>query len=203
MAFLSDDFEWGVDGDPVHDSGGGVTWTTGGTPPTISTEQAHSGTRSAKWTGSAAQYMQTTLTAGTGYVISIWYWKETGGGTVRPIQHGDATHRFRIFVMGNGRICQYSDAGIRYYSFWPLDDWVCMEVRNLNWVAATFDIYANNTLVAAVCPMEASAAALNIYQATTEDTTSGKRFYLDDFATLPRKSAFGVYASRLVSSGML
>lgn len=199
---MKDNFEWGANGDHIHDSGGGVTWTTSATPPVISTDRAYSGTRSAKWSGSASQYIQCAKPAGYGYDIHVRYYKPTGGGTLRPIQHGNATHRFRIMVLGTGRIGAYADGvPINYYNLHSLDAWHKLSVKDINWAAATYSIYVDDLLEAAGCPMEVSGAINNLYQGTTEDSTSGIPFYLDDFDI--GKYVGGGNAARLVAARLI
>lgn len=200
---LKEGFEWGADGDHIHDSGGSITWTCSATPPVISTDQAHGGTRSAKFSGGAAQYMQCNQAAGPGYDISLWYYKVTGSGIARPIQHGNGTNRVRITVSGvNGRVGQYTDGGPAYYNLHSLDAWHKMSVKNINWAAATFDLYIDEILEHAGCPMETSALLSGIFQATTEDTTSGVPWYLDDFM-IGKGGAFGSPAGRLVAARLV
>lgn len=200
---MKDGFEWGADGDHVHDSGGGVTWSTGATPPVISTDQARSGTRSAKFSGSASQYMQCNQAAGLGYDITACYYMGAGSGIARPIQHGNGTKRFRITVSGvNGRVGQYTDGGPAYYNLHTTAAWHKMVVKNINWAAATFDLWMDDLLEHAGCPMETSALLSGVVQVTTEDATSGIPWYLDDF-WIGKAGAFGSPAGRLVAARLV
>lgn len=200
--FVRDTFEWGADGDSVATSGGGVAWTVGASPPTISTDRAYRGTRSVKWTGSAIQWMQKGLTATTGYDISLRYWKESGGGQQKPIQHGNGTKRIRVTVTGAGAIGHYTDGGLVTHDAYSLEAWHWLQVKNINWTAYTFDLFVDGAMCAAGCAMETSAALTNLYQFTTDDSTSGKRFYMDDIV-FGKVAHLSLPANKLVAARLI
>lgn len=184
---LGDDFEWGADGDHVHDSGGGVTWTTGSSPPTISTDHAVSGTRSVELdAGATAQAMSTPLTAGGGYWLSLRFYKEDLCTVGCFVLHGNGTKRIRVGGTTSELIYWYDTSGIQYagggYHF-TADAWHLMEIRSINWSAATFDIWVDGVAIATGCGMENSVNNANTIGSQTEDATAGAghNFYVDDW----------------------
>jgi hypothetical protein len=175
-----EDFEWGNSGDSLSPSGGDVTWsvtTQGGTSVAeIDMEHKYTGTRSGRvhmdgtnavW----AQYSQAPLSY-------IGWHLRLDGETLSRFDHGDATHTIWMRVKANGSIEYYDGSVHPTGKTITLNAWHYMEIRNIDWTAATYDIYADNVLVKSGTPMWANALGNGVAR-WYSDSGAGN-FWVDD-----------------------
>lgn len=124
-----DDFEWGSDTDDIDTSGGTVTWSktvAGSGTAKITTDQAHTGTRSLEIYGKYTTDTSTayfTCEAKNGVEISFWVKPQSGG--VLYFYFSSATKQI-------------------YASSTLSTDWTHIEIKNIDWDAGTFDKYIND-----------------------------------------------------------
>ena len=137
-----DDFERGVDGDPV----GGIWSTVFGTVQ-ISIDQAYGGTRSCKLVGDATiPQMLTTMAASANLSALYRIYKADaaqfdmshGDGTTRAILRAETDEDISVF---NGSI--YVDTGSNISP----DTWQLIEFNDWNWTAKTVDVWLNGVKI--------------------------------------------------------
>jgi hypothetical protein len=135
--------------------------------------------------------MNTPLVASAGYELSEWFYKEDAVTVCRLILHGDGTHRIRVGCTTSEYIYWYDDSGIQYSSRTTTPDtWVHLEVKDIDWVAATFDIYVNNGLWGDNCSMETSANNADVFGSQMEDATVGHDVYVDNIEVRNNEGAY-------------
>jgi hypothetical protein len=170
-----DDFERGVNGDPV-----GGAWVGVGGSIIISTEQAYGGTRSGKWVAGGTHptgYIPVTHSANI--AIRTRLYKRAAAVNSPDFYHGDTVKRTNTYIT-NAQHIYYNNGGAHDTGILiTADTWQLLEFKNYNWVAHTYEIYLNNGLVKANTPME--AVALNdLMGVFGNDGTAGHDFYLDN-----------------------
>lgn len=170
----ADDFEWGDDGDPLTDSGGGITWlvsAAGSSSVTIDTSQQWGGNRSADLyrdgTNNAVAYFMQA--AGTDYSIRTRAMK--GDTAACYIQQGNGSKRIYVRLYKDEKI-QYYDTGFRDTgSSVPIDAWFLLEINNINWTAGTFDIYLNDVCIQSDAVMQSTSSTNGAIGFTVGDGT--------------------------------
>lgn len=146
-----DNFEWGSDGDPLSDDGGAIDWTisAGGTSKAeIDTAQHYSGTRSARLyrdgTNSPLAYFTQSPVA-SNQVIQFRARKDDAA--YLQLLHSDASYSIFVVVKTDETI-RYND-GVEKDTGATVstDTWFCLAIKNVNWVAHTYDIYLDGVLI--------------------------------------------------------
>lgn len=173
---IGDDFEWGNDGDDITDSGGDITWskTEAGTAK-ISTEQAYSGTRSAKLTYLILAYF--TWAADTGYAIHCRIRKSGSVGIV--LTHGNGSKRILVGYDVDEKLYYWDDEGqFDTGASIVVDTQTLLEIRNIDWTAGTYDIYQDNVLVKSSATMYTDAGYTN--QIGFDASIGSGSVYIDD-----------------------
>jgi hypothetical protein len=174
-------FESGSDGDSIADAD--EDWTVSQGTIEIDTAQKYAGTRSAKLVGSASEQRAIlSLTAQSNvYEISMWCYKESACTNFSPITHGNGTYA----------ICLYMDVSenIKYYrGGWQsvdtgydcvADAWFSISVRNIDFTAATFDIYYNGVCIVEDAEMVSSDILVNELQ-IYNGSGAGNDAWIDD-----------------------
>ena len=175
-----DDFERGSNADEL-----GGDWTgTGGTCE-ISTTQAYSGTRSAKFKAVAGVASSATipLTAGTGYAIRAKCFKTAGADNFYPMSHGNGTSLVLPMIDGDGNI-KYHDADntLTDTGYDAVEAaWFTLECCNINFTAGTYSISYNDTIIAADIEMRTAASLADVVRIYNYNPTAGNDAYVDDF----------------------
>jgi len=164
-----DDFEWGEDEDPLSNSEGAIDWTDGSggsSGAEIDTAYHYAGTRSARLykdgtNNPEAYFSQTPLTPDQ--VIEFWFKKDTN--VYAAFWHGDGTHYIRLTLHFDENIYYFYD-GTNHDTGADIlvDTWQLFSVRNVNWVAATYDIYLNDSIIKSGATMETSASYSGVIQ---------------------------------------
>jgi hypothetical protein len=150
------------------------TWSVGSAPITwnVSTTNPASGTYCLEGTGGASTHLLglvTTFTPATPSSISFdIYPNGTAAGNY--VVGGDASMSasncvfFAYVTSGQFR---FVSSTTYVYSATVLNQWMHVELRNINWTARTFDIYINNTLQYTAFP----------FRTTTQSTISRIHLY--------------------------
>jgi alpha-tubulin suppressor-like RCC1 family protein len=176
-----EDFEWGNDGDSLEPSGGFVEWTVetdGSSVAQIDTAQAHSGTRSGRfyYDGSSdkilAYYSQDSPEWRGFYLMKD---KDAVPYTIT----GDGTNTVFVRVK-QGQWLQYYDGS--WHNVCKISDntWHFIEFRNIDWTAATYDIYVDDHLESSDTPMSASTSYNGVTAYYGSDSTQPSEFWIDD-----------------------
>src|SRR5574343_61335 len=165
---VTEDFEWGADGDNIDTSGGDITWSQS-TPGTclaqIDTAQAHGGTRSLgiyrDGTNWPSAYF--SLTCFPSRLAVIFVLRHTTG-TAWVFYHGNGVKRIRIGCSpaATNYYYYYNAAGVYTSLGVPHanDTWATITLANIDFTAGTFDFYADGAKLA-TCTMETSASSAN------------------------------------------
>ena len=190
-----DDFEWGANTDSLATSGGPFTWTVGGGACTISTDQAHAGSRGAKFAGHASTSSASIPREAISmkYALSIWGRKPTATGDIYPILHGDGTQAVVVKIDSAEKIWYRNKAGtwVDTGSVITADTWFKLEVRRMNFLmddvnpVGTYDLYLNDAKIGTSIQMYQSASYNDIFQIHNQDTNTSNHFYVDDVRILP------------------
>jgi hypothetical protein len=160
---VTENFEWGADGDAITTSGGTVTWraTLAGTClAQIDTAQAHGGTRSLGIYRDGTNWPTAhfSLTAVSNHYEITFEARHTTG-TYWMLLHGNGAKRIRIGCNPTTTIYYYYNAAGRYTALSTPhadDTWATITLTNIDFTAGTFDFYADGTKLA-TCEMETSA----------------------------------------------
>src|SRR5574343_1124911 len=165
---VTEDFEWGADGDNINTSGGDITWSQS-TPGTclaqIDTAQAHGGTRSLgiyrDGTNWPSAYF--SLTAVSNHYEITFEARHTTG-TAWICYHDNCVQRIRIGCSpaATNYYYYYNAAGVYTSLGVPHanDTWATITLANIDFTAGTFDFYADGAKLA-TCTMETSAFSAN------------------------------------------
>jgi len=160
---VDENFEWGVDGDSLDTSGGTVTWAVtaeGTSRAEIDTAQQVSGTRSARLyrdgTNPPATYF-TQSAIGDGQAIAFRFRKDADSRL--QAYHGNGTYRALIQVSATEDL-QYADADGDYQTIDTvlINTWYLLELRDIDWVAGTYDIYLDGARLADDVELNISAS---------------------------------------------
>ena len=146
-----DDFERGVNLDEI-----GYNWTEAQGTVNISTDHAYSGTRCMKVAGGASAGRVTIAqTAGTSIAINCKMWKEDG--SYFYMIHGNGTERAFISGETDEDISYYDGGYVDTTDNMAKDAWVEFELNNFNWVAGTYDIYYQGSIIHSGATTDTSA----------------------------------------------
>ena len=152
-----DDFEWGSDEDPLDDSGGAIDWTISVAGSSKAEIDDPAGFEPYSQTRCARLYRDGTNHAAARYSVSPLDDDDVVGTRLRL--DGVAG---RVYIYhGNGSkliFFAYTDDGSLKWRGGELDDWtdtgedieteewVLIEVRNVNWSSGTYDVYHDGVL---------------------------------------------------------
>lgn len=176
--FISfDDFERGVDGDPI-----GGSWTVSSGVATISSDQNYYSSLSAKVTGNATT-SQITIprTAIAKYAIQVQTYKENATGNVTYF-HGDGTQRMYIYANDTEDMRYFAGAvDTDTTQNTVADAWRRWEFVNFDWSTHVYTFYHNDTLIGTGYAMNTSASQANVVALENADATAGDDVYFDNF----------------------
>jgi hypothetical protein len=179
---LIEDFEWGKSGDSFGTDGGDVNWTVtkgGSSKAVIWMSAKHSGTRGGllycDGTNTVtARYNQYPAPTDRGFYVNKYrlaFFGTTNG------YNGYRT----CVVMDKSQMLKYYDGS--YHNVCQLDDntWYLIELKNMNYVAGTFDIYVDGEPVKLGATMQVSGSYNNkvAYYSSSESGGHGS-VYIDD-----------------------
>jgi hypothetical protein len=181
---IGDDFERGNNGDTI---GGDWTETVAhahiSTTHDIGDSTGFTGTRGAMLIGGAGRATATTpLTASdTSYAIQCRVYHNITSDVHSVIQHGNSSKRLLVGISASGNSIQYFDGSWKATgSTATLNAWSLLEVRNINFTAATFDIYLNGLLIKSAATMHASDVLNNIIK-MYGTVKSGQDVWVDNY----------------------
>lgn len=161
-----DDFEWGNDGDPITDNGGGITWSIKTGNIDISTDHSLSGTRSMQLVGnnprSVVRFYQST---GEDYIIRARIWKTTGQhfGIVHDDGSTEVYAEYSIYGQSDDDIGYYTDSHIDTGYDGQVEEWITMEIRDIDWTANTYDIFFKDSVLNQVVKDATPMRPLSVY----------------------------------------
>jgi hypothetical protein len=192
----ADDFEWGADGDPISNSGGGITWEKS-TPGTCLAEidtgvEPASGTRCLRIYRDGTNWPSAyTALPALSNTYTIRFAARRVDGTAWSARYSDGIRNVRCGCSSsNGRLYYYNSAG-QYVNITPalthpVDAWRVIEFRNINFDSGTYDIWFNGAR-AASCPMlpEGSTADRLTLSASTATGVPGSCWF-DDVEIIAR-----------------
>ncbi len=159
------------------------TWTVGTAPITwnVSTTNPASGTYCVEGTGGSSSHLQglmTSFTPATPSSISFDIYPN-GSTAGNYVVGGDASMAASNCVF----FCYVTSGQMRFvssvtyvHSATTLNQWMHVELRNINWTARTFDIYVNNALMYMSFP----------FRTTSQNTISRLHLYNFNTGTLGR-----------------
>lgn len=140
------------------------------------------GIRSAKLAGHASTtYITQSLTATTGYSLFMRGYKETATEYAYPLLHGDGSHVISVRIDGTEKIEYRNHAGTWTDSTGDItaDAWFSMEVHDINWTSATYDLYLNGTRIVDDAQMYAASSCDDVWRIENDETNVGDDFYID------------------------
>jgi hypothetical protein len=130
-----------------------VKWTvstSGNSKVEIDTAQKYEGKKSGKWYYSKG-LAEASFTCSPVQSYEFFYRRDGTNLTVH--RHGDATHRIELGIFWDGTI-KYWDTQWRDTGYSISDNtWYRLAIRNINWIAHTYDIYLNGALIKSGTPM--------------------------------------------------
>lgn len=191
--FQRDDFEWGSDTDPLSDDGGGIDWTisVAGTS-VVEIEDAggvpYAGTRCARLyrdgtNSPRAYFLQTALTSS-----QVLEFRVRKSETAKLyIVHGNGTYYLLVSLYANEAIYYYD--GSTWYDTGAtvsVDTWHLISIRNVNWIAATFDIYLDGNLIKTGATMRTTATYSG--QVSFQNVAGTSNIYLDNVRVLANRT---------------
>lgn len=176
---LFDDFERGVNGDPI-----GGAWTVELGAVTISTDHAYGGTRSAKFAG-AGVFARARIdfpAASNSYNIRIRYWKETAVTSCYYLIHSNGVSCIttRATTAEDLYYKNAADAWVDTTKNTVADAWRLHEFLNIDFAAQTWKWYEEGVLVISAPQMRPSAEATNQIMYANFDPTAGHDIYIDN-----------------------
>lgn len=175
VGYKHDDFEWGSDGDPISNSGGGIVWSRSvptGCHVEIDTAQAYSGTRSlgfydyepAHYPTATFSRMAISRSYSIGFRLRI-----SATGVEFNFAHGNGTKFIHCYKTTNGTnyfAYSYTDSeGALKYStvssiVFANDKWHLLEIKNIDFEGKEYDVYFEGVFKARI-PMRNGNAATN------------------------------------------
>jgi hypothetical protein len=200
----ADDFEWGADGDPISNSGGGITWEKS-TPGTCLAEidtgvEPASGTRCLRIYRDGTNWPSAyTALPALSNTYTIRFAARRVDGTAWSARYSDGIRNVRCGCSSsNGRLYYYNSAG-QYVNITPalthpVDAWRVIEFRNINFDSGTYDIWFNGAR-AASCPMlpEGSTADRLTLSASTATGVPGSCWFDDVVVTAYKPNSIHTY----------
>ena len=150
---VGDNFEWGENFDPLTDSGGSVDWSIvagSGSSAAISTTAPYAGTRCGvlykfSTVSPVAWFSQEAVSNDA--VIEMRVKKSDGSDFL--LYHGDASARIAVRFETDEEV-RYRDNGswVNTGETVSVDTWHFLEVKDVDWVQQTYDIYLDSVLIA-------------------------------------------------------
>jgi hypothetical protein len=171
-----DDFEWGTNGDNINTSGGGVTWTSLQGVADISTAQAYTGTRSARFNG-AATYPNYTApySLAENILISMRFYKENAPDNAPNLLLGNSSKFVNAYVDSSETVfTSGGSAGISCTA----DTWQQLEMYAFDLTANTHSIRLNGTTVVTGRAVAVSGS-YNYLRLLNADTNAGREVWID------------------------
>lgn len=174
----TDDFEWGIDSDPLSDSGGGISWTTetqGCSKAEIETANYYEGLRCARLYRDGlnrpiANFAQSAV--GSFEHISFWVRKDFTADFL--LYHGNGAHVVAVRIDASQNLMYHDvsgwqDTGVNVAAF----RWYLLQIRNVDWLGETFDVYLNEVFITSASSFWDAVGANNqvqfqIYAGTAE-----------------------------------
>jgi hypothetical protein len=183
---VSEDFEWGSDGTSlgIEPPLGDIDWTVEkswlGVNPLaeIDTEQKHSGSKSARFYNDSG-YMLASYSHALPTYKKFWLKKDAD--SVPCMITGDGNHRIWVRVNSDNQV-EYYDGSWEYAcSLYGGFEWHCIELTNIDWVHATYDIFVDYGGKQEV-PMQASITyeGKTVYYNGCGLDGMGSEFWIDD-----------------------
>lgn len=165
-----EDAEWGNDGDPLDDDGGSVDWTIDSgdceidTANDIGDETGFIGTRSAliKDDGVNNGQAYITQTAGNGY--SFQFWMRAIDTAQVSFRHDDGTSMIHWAWDTLNDIWYNDGAEQDTGEDWIDDTWHLMEVKDIDWAGATYDLWFDGAEIVDDAGMRVISSAQDIFQ---------------------------------------
>jgi hypothetical protein len=167
---IPEDFEWGINGDPLSDDGGDVNWTItadGDSYAKISSWGEHSGERCGKFYYDGDPDGYNYVRGYYSEVEPIWrgFWFRTDGDAVPHTRTGDGSHSIVVRVLndddddGDGKLQYYDggwkDAGCELNNY----TWYFIEFRAIEWDSTyKYDIFVNGDYVKGGAHMHTESA---------------------------------------------
>jgi hypothetical protein len=193
-----EDFEWGINGTSIAVSGGSIAWWTWGVTPTISTDHAYGGTRSGKQAGGGASGCAFAFAHTTGVALRIRIWKEDLADACYFFLWGDGIRDIYPFADSIERIGYIDSAGASQFTTTiTKDSWVdVFEIRNVNWIAHTFDMVKNDVVVKVGATMRNTAFFADSIALSMNDGVAGHDFYVENILIrnwTPNEPTFSAY----------
>lgn len=160
------------------------TWSVGTAPITwnVSTSNPASGTYCVEGTGGNSSHLQglmTTFPTATPSTISFNIYPNNPTGAHNYVLGGDATmaaNNCMFFCYVTSGQFRFVSSVTYVHTATVLNQWMYVELRNINWVARTFDIYINSSLVYTSFP----------FRTATQNTISRIHLYNFTSGTLGR-----------------
>jgi hypothetical protein len=171
---LYDDFERGINGDPI-----GGSWTVTNGSVIISTTQAYQGTRAMKLVGGVATPgVDTPLIATGNYTITLFQWRDNHNGDGAYIQHGNGAKVIDTLTDGFENIQYYDgalhDTGVNATNL----IWQSFELNDISFTAGTYDIWHEGIKIKNDATTWASALIANKIALATS-APAGQDVYID------------------------
>ena len=197
-----DDFERGVNGDGV-----GGSWIVDNVAHwLIDTSQHYGiGTRSLKQTVGAL-YSGFVYSNTTGTSVSFRLMSGLDGC---QLVYGDGTKRMFVGIDSHYNISgYYDDTGWHWVSTAPQNEWILVEIKNINWTTHTFDLWINGVLGQSACAMATSTDSTGIV-VIAPMAVMNTAIYYDNFliakstANEPTWSSFGSESTKGRSFGVI
>jgi len=145
-------FEWGSDTDPLSDSGGSVTWTitAAGTSKAEIDDAVgvpYQGTRCARLyrdgtNRSTAYFSKSPLTS----TQSIEFWIRKDDTSYFILGHGDGSYTIQMGIRTDEKVFYNDGSEKTTGSTVSINTKYLLSIRNVNWVAHTYDIYLNGSI---------------------------------------------------------
>lgn len=181
-ADILDDFEWGIDGDPLSDSGGELTWSVtapGSSVVDIDTSQAYSGTRSARIyrDGTNNVYTSTPQSAlQPGEIVSFQLMKDANADFV--FAHGNDTYCAYVYIPDNETVYYYDGSAHSTGESISELTWTEIGVTNFDFTSHTYDIYLDGVLIQEDATMLNNPVGDDVLLFQNQDGTS--EVWIDD-----------------------
>ena len=201
-------FEWGIKGTSlgVEPPLGSVDWTisvAGTSKADIETDanEYYAGTRSGRLYRDGtntvqARFTQAALTSGQ----SLELWVRKDGTSRLQILHGDSAYAIQTYIEDDEHIMYYDGAVKDTGSTVSINTWYLLSIRNVNWVAHTYDIYLSNSLIQSGATMRLLSSVNGVIAFQNDKGTS--EVWLDNIlVSSPSVWTWETWINRKVDSG--
>lgn len=157
-------FEWGVDTDPLSDSGGTVMWTIiagGDSKAEIDDEEGipYSGTRCARLYRDGSNNPRAYFSQGaidSSQILFARVRKDTNSDIA--LYYGHDGKVIQVYYDPNENLVYYDgsahDTGVDI----DVEEWATLAIKNVDWSAGTFDIYHNGILAKSGATMRTASS---------------------------------------------